>query len=154
MDRGPWYERWLARRREASRTARDGLTCAHCGCTFTGHRRTMLYCSVACRKAAHWRRHHPIRPRARVPREPTPPPVATYDAHPLVTEALALLRPHERHELGGDMDSTALDLIGTYCVAAVAGEDAAGALRAERSRQQRDRRWLVHGPALVTGLER
>jgi hypothetical protein len=88
------------------------------------------------------------------PRHAPLPPVPAYERHPLVDEAIALMRPYERAELGGDMDSIALDLIGAYCVGELACRGGGVALRAERTRYGRDRKWLVFGSAITDGLER
>lgn len=85
---------------------------------------------------------------------PPPAPIPVLDPHPLVDQAIELLRPYERHELGSDFDSVAKDLVGEYVVAALAGEDPVAALVAERARYRHDRASLVFGTSLVDGLDR
>lgn len=81
-------------------------------------------------------------------------PVPAYDPDPLVDQAIAVLRPGERAELGSPFDSIALDLVGAFCLAAVAGEDPEGAVKAERARYRHDRATLVYGTSTVDGLSR
>lgn len=87
-------------------------------------------------------------------RRPAPPPIPDLDAHPLVTEAVAALRPYERHELGSDMDSIARDLVGVWCLARVEGSDPAFSIAAARGRYAQDRQTLVHGLDTMTDLVR
>lgn len=108
------------------------------------------------------RRYHATRGRvapAKTPRVSRPrtslAPIPTLEVdHPIVAAAVCALRPYERHELGGDFDAIALDLVGAYCLAVVEGGDPDVAIGSARSRYAKDRAALVHGLALVDGLER
>jgi hypothetical protein len=95
------------------------------------------------------------------PRVPGPPrevihhnPIPVIECHPLIEEAVACLRPYERHELGSDMDSCARDLVSEYVLACICGDDPVEAMRRERSRYRHDRAALVFGTSMVDGLER
>lgn len=81
-------------------------------------------------------------------------PIPVLEDHPLVAAAIAELRPYERNELGGDMDTIARDLVGAHVLASLAGDDPLAALVAERARYRHDRKALVFGTAIVDGLER
>jgi hypothetical protein len=78
-----------------------------------------------------WMRAHyqPRTPRPKQPKSPratsivSPPITSVPDGHELFEQAKAALRSHERHELGSDFDSNALDLIGEFVVAALEGRD-------------------------------
>jgi len=89
-----------------------------------------------------------------VPPPATRVPIPEIEHHPLVDAAIEELRPYERAELGGDIDSIARDLVGEYVVAAIAGADPVAALVAERARYRHDRVALVFGLSLVDGLSR
>lgn len=52
------------------------------------------------------------------------------------------------------MDSIALDLVSAYCLAVLEGDDPTVALKLERARYAKDRRWLIYGLSTVTGLTR
>jgi hypothetical protein len=147
------YARGLASRRQATLDARRGRSCTRCGGDISTRVATARYCSVACQKAKAYADRHPPRPRRVAVVEPVVP-VPDLDHSPLVDDALAALRPYERAEIGSDFDAIGRDLVGAYVLAAVAGDDPVAAVRRERARYSRDRRWLVFGSSTVTGLER
>jgi hypothetical protein len=137
----PAYEAELAKAREWKRQNRDKAKHAET-------ERQRYYAKLA------------LNPRPkRVPKPPQPkvvlaPLVDVPTGHPLYAEALEVLHPAERRELGGDMDSSARDLLQTYVLARLEGHDPIEALKAIRRRIGQDRRILVHGLSTVTGLER
>jgi hypothetical protein len=74
--------------------------------------------------------------------------------HPLYDEARRALRGIEVHELGGDMDSGAQDLLQDFVAASLCGEDPLVAVAASRRRSDRDRKVLVYGLDRVDDLRR
>lgn len=148
-----WYAAELERARARRAEARAGRTCARCGLAIPAERRAQArYCTTECQRAANRPAPRPRRPRqtaAALPPVPSGP-----GGHPLYAAAMAALSAAEQHELGRDMDSGARDLLQVWVLAELEGADPAAQVRAERTRQRRDRFWLVHGLALVTGLER
>lgn len=115
---------------------------------------------AAAERRRYWRTRYGIEPppqmppRPREPRPPLPPLIDVPSGHSLYEEARASLHRGEQAELGGSMDATARDLMGEYVLAVLDGRDPDAAVRAFRTRHNRDRKWLVHGTHVVDDLWR